>query len=486
MYTLKCKGHSRFIIAFIAIWVVLSVAGPVAAQEKNSIETLRQTGEVFARIAEKVSPAVVGIRAERTVTSRGRQQMPDWFFEDPFGGDFFEFFKRDLPNRRAPQQRRRQIAKGSGFIISADGYILTNNHLVGDTEKVTVKLLDGLEKQAEVVGTDEGSDIAVIKIDGEDLPHLELADSDAIKVGEWVLAIGNPFGLSHTVTAGIVSAKGRNNLGIADYEDFIQTDAAINFGNSGGPLLNLDGEVVGINTAIIGATGNIGIGLAIPANMAKTVYEQLVDTGKVVRGYLGVGIQDLNAELAESFGLETTDGVLIPSVLHDSPAAKAGIKAGDVIVEFNGEKVADAHKLQRKVATLLPGTKVEIVILRDGKTEKLTAVLAERKKGLAQTEDFSTQDKLGVKVRNLTDDLARRYGYEDQSGVIVEKVVQGSLAASAGIKPGNLIMKVNRKDVANVNEFNEAVAEATDTGKILLLVKEGSWSRYIILTLPKE
>ena len=301
-------------------------------------------GKAFAQIAEKASPAVVTIKAERTVTQQ-YYTIPDWPFGDgfsPFGDDFFDrFFQRRSRPRRSPQRQQKSIqtAQASGFIISADGYILTNNHLVGGADKVLVKVVGRAETEAKVVGTDAATDVAVVKIDGDNLPYLRLADSDKLQVGEWVVAIGNPFGLSHTVTAGIVSAKGRSIFSTEEleYQDFIQTDAAINRGNSGGPLLNLDGKVVGINTAIIGPGGNIGIGFAIPINLAKNVQQQLIDTGKVVRGYLGIAMVQLTAELAEGLGLaEDTKGVAVSQVFEDSPAEEAGIKHNDVIIEFEG------------------------------------------------------------------------------------------------------------------------------------------------------
>ncbi len=322
----KHKTLSR--ISFVLI--VFSLISPLSAlaEDSKSIDILRQLGKAFASIAEKDSPAVVSIKANQAIT----QTYSGPFGDSPFDDEFFEqFFGRQF-RRQQPQQQQRQPqqrkfirpVQGSGFIVSKDGYILTNNHVVEDADKIMVTLMDGRELQAKLVGTDPSTEVAVIKIDANDLHALEMADSDTIEVGEWVIAIGNPFGLSHTVTVGIVSAKGRSGLGLSTYEDFIQTDAAINPGNSGGPLIDLDGKVVGINTAIVGANGNIGIGLAIPINMAKSVYDQLVQKGKVVRGFLGVTIQDITPDLAESFKLKDTKGVIVPDVSPDSAAAKGG------------------------------------------------------------------------------------------------------------------------------------------------------------------
>jgi serine protease Do len=480
----------RNVISLSLILLLFFISIPALAQDTNSINALRQMGKAFAKISEKASPAVVGIKASQTIT----QQIPDWPFGDPFDDEFFQrFFGRPLPRQRTPQTRKyQQLAQGSGFIVSPDGYILTANHLVGDAEKVLVKLGDNPEVEAKVIGTDPASDVAVIKIKGDNLPFLELADSDKLEVGEWVLAIGNPFGLSHSVTAGIVSAKGRSGLQLAEYEDYIQTDAAINPGNSGGPLLNLDGKVVGINTAIVTGhlafAGNIGIGFAIPINLAKSSYDQLVETGKVVRGFLGVSIQDLTAEKAPFFGLnQDSKGVLIPEVSADSAAEKAGLKPGDVIIEFNGRSVESAKELQRRVSALKPDTTVEIVVMRDGKQKTLTAKLSERPSkeqiALGGTE---TLEKLGLAVQNLTTDLAEQYNYQGLTGVVVTQVEPGSIADLAGIEPGALIMEVNRKPVENTKSFKEAIEEAAKENAVLLRVKQGGSIVFVVLKLPKE
>ena len=484
-----CAGTNLF--HGLLLWAVCLFPAAVSASEPGSVETLRQTGRAFASIAENASRSVVGIQAEQSVQVRNYWTIPDWPFDDFFEDDFFDrFFRRPGPRGRNPKRQFQRTAQGSGFIISQDGYILTNNHLVSDAEKVTVKLSDERQFDAEIIGTDPDSDVAVIKIDSEDMPHLELADSDDVEVGEWVLAVGNPFGLSHSVTAGIVSASGRSGVGIATYEDFIQTDAAINPGNSGGPLLNLEGRVIGINTAIISRTGgNLGIGLAIPANMAKYIYEQLKHNGEVVRGYLGVSIQDLTKQLAESLGLKTSKGVLIPGVAEGSAADAAGIIKGDVIVEFNGKQVEKAEQLRNKVAMLKPGTEVDVTVLRGGERKTLTVELGRRpsREQLAREDEGGPdmEKRLGLTVQNLTDELAGRLGYEDRSGVVITQVVPGSLAASAGLKPGMLISEVDRKKIANVGQFVSAVNEAKERGSVLLLVSTGRYSRYVVLRLPE-
>ncbi|MGA1978962.1 MAG: DegQ family serine endoprotease [Sedimentisphaerales bacterium] len=485
----------RNIISASLILLLFLIPLSATAQDPNSIDTLRQMGKAFAKISEKASPAVVGIKASQTVT----QQMPDWPFGDPFSDDdiFEHFFGRPSPHQRqrSPQMRKfQQLAQGTGFIVSSDGYILTANHLVGEAEKVMVKQGNNQETEAKVIGTDPDSDVAVIKIKGNDLPFLELADSDKLEVGEWVLAIGNPFGLTHTVTAGIVSAKGRSGFRLAEYEDYIQTDAAINPGNSGGPLLNLDGKVVGINTAIISPggrsywAGNIGIGFAIPINMAKSVYKQLVETGKVSRGFLGVGIQDLTAENAPFFGLkQDTKGVLVPEVTKGSAAEKAGLKPGDVIIELDGKPVESAKELQGRVSAIKPDTDVELVVLRDGKRENLTAKLSERPaKGQVAKGGPETLEKLGLVVQNLNSDLAEQYGYEGLTGVIVTQVESGSIAELAGITPGALIMEVNKKPVENTKSFKQAIEDAAKEDAVLLRVRQGQAVVFIVLKLPKE
>jgi len=489
-----CKNRLARKTLFAVITFSFLLSSPltcVRAEEQESIETLRKLGKAFASIAEDASKAVVGVKVEKT-TVQQYYSVPDWPFGqpfEPFEDDLFDwFFRRDSRQRRPRQREYRQTAQASGFIISPDGYILTNNHVVGEADKIKVKLANGREFDAELVGTDPESDIALVKVDSTGLSFLELADSDAIEVGEWVVAIGNPFGLSHTVTAGIISAKGRSNVGLTTYEDFIQTDAAINPGNSGGPLINLDGKVVGINTAIIGPGGNVGIGFAIPINMAKAIYPQLKEAGSVVRGYLGVVIQDLTPDFAEAFGLDKdTKGVLIPEVQKDSAADKAGLKAGDVIVEFNGQAVETRHELQSKVALEKPGTKAKLVVLREGKEKTFTVELGERPKSRA-VEGAKPQplEKLGFAVTNLTDELAERLGYEGQSGVVVTNVERGSVAANVGLAQGTLIMEVNRKPVTNTDEFNEAMADAMEKGSPMLLIKQGRRTFYLIIPVPED
>jgi serine protease Do len=486
----KTKATARyFTIAAIAVFFVIAPLS-VRAEDQQSVAALRQMGKAFASIAEKASPAVVSLKSERTAT-RDSSTYHNW----PFDEDLFDFWFRQpspSPRERSPQQRRYReqpvTALGSGFIISSDGYILTNNHMVGDAEKVEIELTDDRKFTAKIVGTDPVSDVAVVKIDAENLPHLELGDSDTLEVGEWVLAIGNPLGLSHTVTAGIVSAKGRS-VGLADIENFIQTDAAINRGNSGGPLINLDGKVVGINTAIVGATGNIGIGFAIPINMAKHAYKQLREGKSVERGFIGVELGELTPEMAASLELpEDTKGVTVNSVVEGSPGEKAGLKPYDVIVEFEGQTVDKRNEFINRVSMLEPGTKIKLVALRDGKRKTFNIELGTRplREELAAGGPTDLFEELGFSVDTLTKDVAESLGYEGQRGVVVTEVDPQSRAAQAGLEPGVLIKEVNRRQVSSVKEFRDAIEKAKEKGTALLFVQRDNSTFLALLQLSKE
>lgn len=469
------------------------------ADRSEAIQTLKDFGDAFALVAEDASPAVVSIQVVREVAPAQMRGFPG----DLFPEDLFEFFfgprgfgrRRPDQRERAPRERqeprRVPMGHGSGFVIDSSGYIVTNSHVIGegDAVEISVTLADGREFEAELVGADPETDVALIKIDAEGLPTLTLGDSDAIKVGEWVLAIGNPFGLTHTVTAGIISARGRGDVRIVEYADFIQTDAAINPGNSGGPLINLDGEVIGMNTAIYSRTGgSMGIGFAIPTNMIRYVEQELREYGKVTRGQIGVVIQPMTADLAESFGIDTTDGILIGQIMPDSPAEEAGLERGDVILEFEGERIDDMSSFRWNVASTTPGTEVELLVLRDGQELTKTVVIGTRDpEALAAVDPGEERDpariqrELGVTVQNLTEDIAGELGYEGEQGVVVTGVEPGSPAAMAGIRAGNLIQEVNREQIQDVDDFEEAVKDARERRSVLLLVYDGQYSRYVAL-----
>jgi len=470
------KNHSRLLVISTLLLLFTTPFSALAA-DPDSIAALRQMGKAFSSIAEKASPAVVGLKAEKVVT-----QDSQTYQNSPFCYDLYEYFFGPRPPRqRSPQ--RPQTALGSGFIISSDGYILTNNHMVEGAEKVIVELAGGRKFTAEIIGTDPDSDIAVIKIDADNLPYLELADSDTLEVGEWVLAIGNPLGFSHTVTAGIVSAKGRS-VGLANIENFIQTDAAINRGNSGGPLLNLEGKVVGMNTAIYGATGNIGIGFAIPVNMAKHAYKQIREGGSVARGYLGIWFRDLDSEYAKALDLnKDTKGAMIMDVIEDSAADKAGLKRYDIVVEFEGQTVEKSNQFLNRVAMLSPDTKVDIVVLRDGKRKTFTVKLGKRppEAEIRGNLPADTIKELGFSVVNMTEELAKKLGYEGDSGVLVRAVEPGSQAEQAGIVPGVLIKEVNRQPINNTKEFSEEIKKAQKKGRALLVIRQDSSEMFALI-----
>jgi serine protease Do len=429
----------------------------------------------FISLAKKLSPVVVNIST--TQLSGGGPGMPSPFGEDdPFSEFWKKFFGNPPP--RGPQ---RQKSLGSGFIIDRDGSILTNNHVVENAERIVVKLADGREFDAKVVGRDSKTDIAVIKInDKGNLPVASLGDSDKVEVGEWTMAIGNPFGLDNTVTAGIVSAKGRH-IGAGPYDNFIQTDASINPGNSGGPLINLRGEVVGINTAIFSRTGgNIGIGFAIPINLAKELVPQLKSKGKVTRGWLGVVIQKVTPDLAESLGLDHARGALVANVAKDGPAERAGVKVGDVIVEFDGKDVKDSNELPILVARTAVDRKARLKVLRDKKEVNLTVMIGELKdeEVVASSEE---KGDLGLTVQRLTPQIAESLGLERVEGLVITAVEPGSAGEEAGLRRGDVILEMDRKAVRNLAEYRKALEGAKKGKGILFLVRRGESTLFLAL-----
>jgi serine protease Do len=441
----------------------------------------------FTAVAKAVTPAVVNIttRATRMHESRGPgQRRPQEFGQPgPFGPEGPFRFGPDSPQGQPfgppPDQEFRGGGMGSGVIISPDGYILTNNHVVDGAAELTVILPDKREFKGKIVGTDPKTDIAVVKIDAKDLPHVKWGDSSKLQVGEYVLAIGNPFGLNSTVTLGIVSALGRGRMGITQYEDFIQTDAAINPGNSGGALVNTRGELVGVNTAILSRTGGYqGVGLAVPTSMAEPVFDSIVKTGKVVRGFLGIGIQDMTQDLAKSFGLKESKGALVSNVAEDSPAEKAGIKQGDVIVAFQGVAIEDPASLQRAVTRTAVGTKATVKLMRDGHEKEATVTIAEQ----SETKQVATIDNApenafaGVQVQSLDRQMARELGIQGTShGVVVVNVEPDSQGDRAGLAQGDVIREINRHPVKAVKDYEKIVSGLKkDEDALLLISRRGS------------
>lgn len=429
----------------------------------------------FVELAKKLKPAVVNISTTKVIGKQqpSRRQQANPFGNDPFE-DFFERFFKDVPQR--PFKQRGQ---GSGFIIG-DGYIFTNNHVVSGADEIKVKLSDGREFKGQVKGADEKLDLALISIETkENLPVAPLGDSDALEVGEWVMAIGNPFGLAQTVTAGIVSAKGRW-IGSGPYDDYLQTDASINPGNSGGPLFNAKGEVIGINAAIV--AGGQGIGFAIPINMAKAVLTQLKETGRVTRGWLGVSVQPVTPELAASFGMKGEKGALIAEVVKDSPAEKGGLNAGDIILEFDGKTIKDMHDLPRLAAVTPVGKRASVKVLRDGKTLEKTVVIERMAdSGQSTQKEASAEARFGLVVADLTKDIAARLRIQETSGVVVTEVKPGSAADEAGISVGDIIRQINTTPVKNTKEYAKLVSSLKKGATVPFLVRRGDSSLFVAL-----
>jgi serine protease Do len=457
-----------------------------------SVAAIQAISDGFAEIVDHVAPGVVFIEVEKEMKgipagSFGQgSPIPEEFFRRFFGPGA-------VPEMPRPEQAPRgpvPMGQGSGFIISRDGYVVTNHHVAADADLLRVTLADGRQYLAELVGTDPGTEIALIKIDGDNLPVVPLGDSDQLRVGEWVLAIGSPFNLKYTVTSGIVSARGRG-VRIVDYADFIQTDAAINPGNSGGPLLNTRGEVIGVNTAIMSRSGGSnGIGFAIPINMVKYVVDEIRTHGTVSRGFMGVSIQQLTPELADWFDIAKGHGVLVSEVHAGSPADKAGIKRDDIIVEFNGQPVTDLGAFRSRVSITPSGSKAPITVLRNGKRLDLTVQLGTlpvpeeiAKASLpAEQEVRKETGSFGLTVQELTRDMAARLGYEQRRGVVVAEVKPGSPAARQGLKPGNLIREVNKREVRNLRDYERAI-KAGDKDTVLMLVQEADGTRYVALNI---
>jgi serine protease Do len=454
------------------------------APPADAMRYANSLSQAFEYAAKKISPSIVTIRAVKHFkpsANNGENQFFQFQIpnDTPFGNQLLKRFFNQLPSQVPPQQ-----GLGSGVIVSGDGYILTNNHVVGQADEVSVQLPDGSEHEAKVIGTDPMSDLAVIQIKAKGLPVARLGNSDDLKVGEWVVAAGNPFGLNDTITAGIVSATGRSNMRIAEYEDFIQTDAAINPGNSGGALVDIEGDVVGINTAIATSNGGSnGVGFAIPINMARSVMNSLIHHGRVIRGWLGVGIQPLTAHMAKSFGYDSKAGVLIGEVMSGGPADHAGMEPGDIVTEFNGTKIKDVSQFRNLVASTEPGTKADIEVFRNGAEKTLTAKLTKRTEdtgSAASGREESTE--LGMHVQNLTSDEARSMGLDpDTHGVLVTDVDPGGVAGRAGLETGNVILKVQGTPVENTAEFHRQLRKQDLKKGVRLLIQAGDTQHFVLL-----
>lgn len=454
----------------------------------QTTEQLQKTSDDFTEVAKEAIPAVVSIQVKSPSKARSfswyggdddEQDNPFDFFGDELFGRFFGIPRKE-GTTKAPQ-----ISQGSGFIVSPDGYILTNNHVVRDHGTMTVILNDGREFPGKIIGEDQATDLALVKIDADHLPYLKLGNSSDLKIGQWVVAIGNTLSLGGaSLTVGVVSAKGRSNLDLARIEDFIQTDAAINRGNSGGPLLNLKGDVVGINTAIATnmANGYMGIGFAIPSNIAKHVLSQLKETGTVTRGYLGIILQNVDNDLAQAFDLKKVEGALVAEVAKDSPAEKAGIKQGDIILKYNQEPVENIGFLRNSVALEKPGERISLTILRDKKMLNIPVQIGLMPEGKVDLKEEVPQTKFGFEVKTLTPELSKSLGLsENESGVVVTKVDPNSAAGLAGIKKGAIVLSINQQKVSTSEDFHKELKNAPTGKPILFLIKQGSTIRFISL-----
>lgn len=459
---------TNYIVVLVVVGFMLGAGFSMAEAAKNA--PVRMVPQNFSDLADRVSPAVVHIKVEKTVKASGRTFGSSG--QNPFGGNkqFKDFFGRHFGDQRQPEFK--QPGQGSGFIIDKTGYIVTNNHVVADADKITVILKDETRYNAEVVGLDPVTDIALIKVNPkQSLPTVQLGSSAQLRVGEWVAAIGSPFGLEYTVTAGIVSAKGRV-IGSGPYDDFIQTDASINPGNSGGPLINMQGEVVGINTMII--AGGQGIGFAIPVDQAKGIVSQLKSDGEVTRGWLGVTIQDLKGDLAEYYGVDGKSGVMVVDVVPGDPADRGGVKPKDIITMVNSKKITTSRDLTNLAANLVVGDTADVTILRDGRQKTLQVKIGKRPLTMAaasQNQNEQQEGEYGFEVTELTPEIARRFNIKETAGVVVVGVAPNSKADTAGVKKGDLIIEVNRKNVDSVKDFKNLIDQHKHNDGISLLVQ---------------
>lgn len=458
---------------------------------EEKMGSVRDFSEGFVAVAEYVTPSIVTVETEKTVKVR------TW---DPFGGfdpfgDFFgdDMFRRFFGGPGNRQQERQIQGLGSGVIVQEDGYIITNNHVIADVDKIKVTLSNSKTYEGKLIGRDPRTDLAVIKIEVKGLPALKMANSDRVRVGEWAIAVGNPFSksLSHTVTAGIISGLGRSSISNDTDIDFIQTDAAINPGNSGGALVNLKGELVGINAAIISRSGGFdGIGFAIPSNIVKNVMEQIIKSGKVIRGYVGISMQDVDETLAKAMNLKTPKGALIAQVMKDSPGEKAGLKQGDVIIKIDDKEIEDMQMVRRIVGQKKPGTEVVFTIIREGSERRISVTLGEApNENLAAVEETPSRksiERLGMEVSNLTNELASKYGINaNDKGVVITSIERGGAAFNGGLREGDLIKRVGKDDIANIKDYTNAINKVQPGETALFLINRRGNSMFIAFTVPK-
>ena len=471
----KREGYRRrfFLLSLMMLVFVLS-AWSLNAAERITAKDWRNG---FVEVAKKVKPSVVAIRSERTVSVSPGEGFGEDFFK---GTPFEDFFKQ----HGGPPVKRKQMGQGSGVIVDPKGYILTNNHVVTGAEKITIHLFDGRELTGTVRGTDSRTDLAVVHVEAADLPVAALGDSDRIQVGEWAIAVGSPFGLEETVTVGVISAKGRSGLGTGNYEDFIQTDASINPGNSGGPLVNIDGEVVGINAMIV--QPGQGIGFAIPINLARTIMLELIKTGKVIRPWVGIGLQDITADLMKFFNLREKEGALISQVYGGSPAEEAGLKAGDVVTEIDGVKIKNSQDVVREVLKKKVGQKVNFVVLREGKRLEISGTTAQMPEKIGERGPaMPVREWFGLRVSNVTPEIAKQLGLTKTEGVVIVGVQPNSTAQAAGLKPGDIILEVNRQKILNEKDYRTAMEKVMPEQGVLFLIDRGGSTFFVTLTEEK-
>jgi len=465
-------GGSSFLCAVTILALIAPWNLSAAEKSSQSLSVAKDLGNAFVEVANKVKPSVVAIRSERTVTVSPGEGFGEDFFK---GSPFEDFFKR----YGGPPRKQKQVGEGSGVVVDPRGYILTNHHVVAGADKLSIHLSDGKEVKGTIQGSDPKTDLAVVLVEAKDLSVATLGDSDKIQVGEWAIAIGSPFGLEETVTVGVISAKGRSGLGTGTYEDFLQTDASINPGNSGGPLVNIEGEVIGINAMII--QPGQGIGFAIPINLAKTIMFQLIDRGKVVRPWVGIGLQDLTPELMKSFNVAEKEGAVVSQVFEGSPAEKAGFKVGDIVVSLDGVKIKTSQDVVREVLKKQVGQRVQFVVLREGKELEIPATTvempAEKKDARAALSEM--KEWFGLRVTAITPDSAKEVGLSRSEGVIVQDVEPGSPGASAGLRKGDVIMEVNRQKIKDETDYQRVMEKVTPEQGALFLVNRGGSTFFV-------